>query len=279
MTAPSSHIDPTPQYINCWLPAPYQQTVAYRVQGSGRPVVLLHGLWDSSGLWQPAMEHLSAHYQLYAPDLPAHGQTPPRRPWKLREVAALLASWMRSLALPPATVIGHSMGGALAIMLAAAEPGLVNQLALVNAAGLPMQLPFLQAFVRTGLNFTDRQTTRYNARYGSPNRLQAPAIWQATHEVLNCDVRPDLKAVRCPTLIVWGMRDPLLPVQSAVALQHAIPGAELALLPNVRHQVPRQVPALLHTILDDFLARRDALDQDRANASYICASETKVLFA
>jgi pimeloyl-ACP methyl ester carboxylesterase len=257
MTAPASQIDSAPQYTSCWLPAPYRQTLAYRTQGNGRPVVLLHGLWNSSGLWQPTMDHLSQHYRLYAPDLPAHGQTPPRLPWKLREVAALLASWIRSLALPPATVIGHSMDGALAIMLAAAEPGLVNRLVLVNAAGLPMQQPFLRALVRTGLNLTDRQTTRYNARYGSPNRLQSLAIWQATHEVLTCDVRPDLKAVRCPTLIVWGMRDPLLPVESAVALQRAIPGAELALLPNVRHQVPRHAPAILHTMLDDFLARRD----------------------
>lgn len=266
MSAPASQIDPTPQYTNCWLPAPYRQTLAYRVRGSGRPVVLLHGLWNSSGLWQPAMEHLSAHYQIYAPDLPAHGKTPPRLPWKLREVAALLASWMRSLALPPATVIGHSMGGALAIMLAAAEPEMVHRLALVNAAGLPMQQPFLQALVRTGMNFTNSQTARYNTRYSSPNRLQALAIWQATHEVLNCDVRPDLKAIRCPTLIVWGMRDPLLPVRSAVALQRAIPSAELALLPNVRHQVPRQAPTILHTILDDFLARRDALEQNVISA-------------
>ncbi|HEU5201138.1 MAG TPA: alpha/beta hydrolase, partial [Ktedonobacterales bacterium] len=74
-------------------------------------------------------------------------------------------------------------------------------------------------------------------------------------------------AIRCPTLIVWGMRDPLLPVRSAVALQRAIPGAELALLPNVRHQVPRHAPAVLHTILDDFLARRDALEQEAHAAS------------
>jgi abhydrolase domain-containing protein 6 len=266
MTAPSFQIDPAPQYTRCWLPAPYRHALAYRAQGNGRPVVLLHGLWNSSSLWQPTMEHLSRHYRLYAPDLPAHGQTPPLLPWKLREVAAMLASWMRSLALSPAMVIGHSMGGALAIMLAAAEPGLVNRLVLINAAGLPMQQPFLRALVRTGLNFTDHQTARYNARYGSPNRLQSLAIWQATHEVLTCDVRLDLKAVRCPTLIVWGMRDPLLPVQSAVALQRAIPGAELALLPNVRHQVPRQAPAILHTMLDDFLARRDALEQQTASA-------------
>lgn len=262
MTVPSSQIDSTSQYTSCWLPAPYRQTMAYRVQGSGRPIVLLHGLLNSSNLWQPAMDHLSQHYRLYAPDLPAHGQTPPRLPWTLREVAAMLASWMRLLALPPATVIGHSMGGALAIMLAAAEPGLVNRLALVNAAGLPMQQPLLQALVRTGLSFKNQQT----APDDSPNHLQSLAICQATYEVLTCDARPDLKAVRCPTLIVWGMRDPLLPVQSAVALQRAIPGAELALLPNVPHQVPRHAPAILHTILDDFLARQDMLEQQAASA-------------
>jgi pimeloyl-ACP methyl ester carboxylesterase len=263
MAAPFFEPRPAPHEMqHCWLPAPYRQELAYRVSGSGRPVVLLHGLWNTSARWQHTMHHLSPHYRLYAPDLPGHGQTPPRLPWRLRDVAALLAAWMRLLALPPATLIGHSMGGALAIILAATEPQMINRLVLIDAAGLPMQRPFLRALTRAGLRVANRPTTRYTTRYSDTNRRPSLAFWQAADDILHCDLRPDLRAIHCPTLILWGTRDLLLPVQSAVALQRSIPGAELVMLPNVGHQPQRQVPIPFHHILADFLARPDPLEAD-----------------
>jgi pimeloyl-ACP methyl ester carboxylesterase len=241
-----------------WLPAPYRQQLAYRVTGSGQPIVFLHGLWNSSGEWERAFNLFSPRYRLYAPDLPGHGQSPARLPWRLREIAAMLAAWMRALEMPPATIVGHSMGGALAIMLAAAEPQMVDRLVLVNSIGLPMQRPFLRALLRAGQGVANHQNLRYTSRYGDPRLLQSLAIWQATNEVLACDLRPDLRLIRCPTLIIWGMRDPLLPVQSAVALQRAIPGAELVMLPNVRHHPSRQAPEPFDAILEEFLERWSA---------------------
>ncbi len=263
MAAPSSEprLAP-PEAQRLWLPAPYRQELAYRISGSGRPVVLLHGLWNNSALWQNTMSHLSPRYRLYAPDLPGHGQTPPRLPWRLRDVAAMLTAWMRSLALPPATLIGHSMGGALAIILAATEPQMVNRLVLVDAAGLPMQRPFLRTLTRAGLRVANRPTTRYTSRYGDTNRRTSLPFWQAADDILHCDLRPDLQTIHCPTLILWGTRDLLLPVQSAVALQRSISGAELVMLPNVGHHPQRQAPATFQHILADFLARTDTPDAD-----------------
>lgn len=243
------------ELVRSWLPAPHRQELAYRVAGAGRPVVLLHGLWNSSGGWKHTLDLLNPRYRLYAPDIPGHGQSPARLPWRLREIAALLAAWMRSLAMPPATLVGHSMGGALAIILAAAEPQMVDRLVLVNAAGLPLQRPLLRALTGAGLGFANHQNARYTSRYGNARPMQSLAIWQAMNEMLTCDVLPDLRAIRCPTLIIWGMRDPLLPTQSAVVLQRSIQGAELVMLPNVRHHPSRQAPETFHAILGDFLGR------------------------
>jgi pimeloyl-ACP methyl ester carboxylesterase len=230
--------------------------------GSGQPVVLLHGLWNSSRIWQDTLETFSTSYQLYAPDLPGHGQSPPRFPWRLREVAALLGTWMRSLEMAPATVVGHSMGGALAMLLAATEPKLVQRLVLVNAVGLPFRRPFLRTLTSAGMNFANQQNIRYTSRYGGRgHRLQPLATWQALNEIMTCDLRPDLSAIACPTLIIWGMRDPLLPTQVAVMLQGWIQGAELVLLPNVRHQPQRQAPAIFHDILGNFLDRWEGANQ------------------
>jgi len=243
------------ELLHCWLPAPYRQDLAYRVEGLGPPVLFLHGLWNSSGEWERAFNLFSPHYRLYAPDLPGHGQSPARLPWRLREIAALLAAWMRALEMPPATLVGHSMGGALAIILAAAEPSLVNRLVLVNTVGLPIQRPLLRRLTSAGQGIANHQNLRYTSRYGDPRLLQSLATWQATNEVLTCDLRPDISRIHCPTLIIWGIRDPLLTTQSAVALQRAIQGAELVMLPNVRHHPSRQVPESFDHILEDFLGR------------------------
>lgn len=243
------------QSVRSWLPAPYRQELAYRVAGNGQPVVMLHGLWNSSAVWKRTIERFHPFYRLYAPDLPGHGQSPPRLPWRLREIAALLAAWMRSLEIPPAALVGHSMGGALAIILAAAEPQLVERLVLVNSVGLPIQRPFLRALTRTRQGIANHQQARYTSRYGDPRRLRSLATWQATHEALECDLRPDISLIRCPTLIIWGIRDPLLPVQSAVALQREITGAELVMLPDVRHHPSRQVPEAFDHMLEQFLGR------------------------
>ena len=256
MAAPFPDEEPRKQeLVRIWLPAPYRQELAYRVGGTGRPVVFLHGLWNSSDEWKRAFDLFSPHHRLYAPDLPGHGQTPARLPWRLREIAAMLAAWIRSLEMPPATLVGHSMGGALAIILAAAEPQLVDRLILVNTVGLPLQRPFLRTLIRTGQGVANHQNLRYTSRYGDPRRLQSLSIWQATNEVVTCDLRPDISRIHCPTLIIWGIRDPLLPVQSAVALQRSIPGAELVMLPNVRHHPSRQVPESFHQIVEEFLSR------------------------
>jgi pimeloyl-ACP methyl ester carboxylesterase len=252
---------PRQEFARCWLPAPYRQELVYRVAGKGQPVVFLHGLWNSSAVWKRAIDLFSPHYWLHAPDLPGHGQSPARLPWRLREVKDMLAAWMRSLKLSSATFVGHSMGGALAIMLAATEPQLVERLVLVNSVGVPMQFPFLGKLMHAGQGLANHQNLRYASHYGSQRYLQSLAIWQATDEVLACDLRAELPLVRCPTLIIWGMHDPLLPVQSAVALQRSIQGAELVMLPNARHHPSRQVPATFDAILEDFLGRQDASDQ------------------
>jgi pimeloyl-ACP methyl ester carboxylesterase len=229
------------------------------VAGDGRSIVLLHGFVNSSALWNDTIAAFQHDYRLYAPDLPGHGQSPARLPWKLREVAEVIAAWIRQLALERATLIGHSMGGALAMLLAAAQPDLVSRLILVNTAGLPIQQPVLRAFTRAGLSFSARQYANALNRSSSPRSQQALALWQAAEDVLACDLRDELGAIDCPTTLIWGTGDPLLPLHSAVILQRLISGAELVFLPNLRHRPHRANPPIFQAILRDLLAR-DAVE-------------------
>ncbi len=253
----------TPPVTRAWIADPYRQELVYRVAGHGPPIVLLHGFVNSSALWSDTFAVFQQDYRLYAPDLPGHGQSPPRLPWKLREVAEIVAAWLQGLERAPATFIGHSMGGALAMLLAATRPELVQRLILVNPAGLPIQQPALRAFTRAGLSFSTRQYARAAKGQASPRSQQALALWQAAEDVLACDLRPELGAIRCPTTLIWGTRDPLLPLQSAVVLQRLISGAELVFLPNLRHRPHRANPSIFHTILRDVLAREQVESETR----------------
>ncbi len=258
MTAASfSEYSSVPTLARAWVPAPYGQEIVYRMAGAGQPIILLHGFVNSSALWNDTIAAFQQDYRLYALDLPGHGQSPPRIPWKLREVAEIVAAWLRLLEIERATLIGHSMGGALAMLLAAARPDLVKRLVLVNPAGLPIQRPVLRAFTRAGLGFSLRQHARVANDAVSPRSQQALALWQAAEDVLACDLRPELGAIGCPTTLIWGTGDLLLPLQSAVILQRLISGSELILLPNLRHRPHRANPQIFQAILRDVLTRED----------------------
>lgn len=255
-----------PALARAWVPAPYGQEIVYRAAGDGQPIILLHGFVNSSALWNDTIAAFQQDYRLYALDLPGHGQSPPRIPWKLREVAEIVAAWQRVLEIEQATLIGHSMGGALAMLLAAARPDLVKRLVLVNPAGLPIQQPVLRAFTRAGLGFSLRQQARAANGSISPRSQQALALWQAAEDVLSCDLRPELSDIHCPTTLIWGTGDRLLPLQSAVILQRLISGAELILLPNLRHRPHRANPQIFQTILRDVLAREVAAANSQGGA-------------
>src|SRR5207237_548752 len=104
--------------------------LAFLASGEGRPLVLLHGLGASSGVWHVQHPELARHHRVYALDLPGCGhspmpRTPPSGDWAVDDVVGA-----------PVTLIGHSMGGAIALLCALQRPELVRSLVLVSPAGL-----------------------------------------------------------------------------------------------------------------------------------------------
>ena len=105
------------------------ERVRYRVAGTGRPLVLLHGLAASGRWWRENVERLAEHRMVFLPDLP------PRVP--LARAPSLLADWLDALELPPIDLVGHSLGGLFAARVAADAPTRVRRLVLVAPAGVP----------------------------------------------------------------------------------------------------------------------------------------------
>jgi pimeloyl-ACP methyl ester carboxylesterase len=221
--------------------------------------VLLHGLGSSSADWTYQLPALGARHRVIAPDLRAHGRSP-RGQGRLTadvmagDVAALLAG----LALPPAHVVGLSLGGCVALVLALDHGARVRSLTLVNTFARPAPagprgalrflarlgllacapMPVVAAHVARGLFPRPEQHELYLAAMASLARNPRWTYLAAIRGLMAFDVRHRLGEVRCPTLVVAGDRDTTVSLAAKRRLQRSIPGAQLCVVVDSGHVTP-----------------------------------------
>jgi pimeloyl-ACP methyl ester carboxylesterase len=226
-------------------------TLYTEVTGKGSPVVLIHGLAGSTKWWSRNIAALARNHEVHTVDLVGFGQNKGGR-FVLAEAAGLLAEWMRRRGLRGASVIGHSMGGHIAVDLAAAHPELVSRLVLVDAAlnyaGAPQPSPDL-AKTLPYLPFAMLPVILPDAV-----RAGLKTLARATYQLVRTDMRPTLAKVRAKTLIVWGEHDPCVPLDLAYGLTHLVPCAGLAVIKGAGHVPQWEQPEAFNGIVGQFLA-------------------------
>jgi pimeloyl-ACP methyl ester carboxylesterase len=216
--------------------------------------VLVHGLSGSRRWWRYTAPVLERQYRVHVPSLIGFGGAA-RRP-DVPSIAGVIVEWMAQLEDVPYAVIGHSMGGQIALHVAAAQHTL-QRLVLVAATGLPRPLTLRDAALLVASSIPPRQ---WGAPLFIPLRSQvaAPgtrALVHATRLLLRDDVRRLLPQITCPTLVVWGALDPLVPVAHATALQKGIEHARTVVFPDAGHNVMADKPAAFNRLVVDFLVR------------------------
>lgn len=228
-------------------------TVRYRVTGSGPPAVFVHGLAGSWRWWEPVVELLAPRLRIHLIDLPGFGSARSRR-FVLGEAPAFVHGLVEEIGLGRPHLVGHSLGGAVCARVAALWPDSVGRLALVAPAGLldrrhPLQfaLPLVGAVRRTRPAFL-------RILLGDALRAGAPTLLRAGTQLLGDDgLRHELGSIRAPTLLVWGERDPLVPISLAVPYQEALPDARLVVIAGAGHVPMADRPAALAGALHAFL--------------------------
>lgn len=210
--------------------------------GAVAPVVLVHGLSASSRWWQAILPLLEGR-EARAVDLPRFG-----RRFRPEEAAGWLAGDLE--AGGPAVLVGHSLGGLVAASVAAGRPDLVRGLVLVAPAGAPAprSLPAYAA----GL-----ARTVAAARPSLVLRLVGDAVRSGPESLLH-GARFATGAsfsgrIACPTLLLWGARDRLIPVELAAGWQRAVPQARLTVLEASGHVPMVEEPSALAQCLLQFL--------------------------
>jgi pimeloyl-ACP methyl ester carboxylesterase len=267
--------------------------VTYRAGGEGPLLVLVHGITSSSASWEPVLPLLSEHFTVIAPDLLGHGQSDkPAGDYSLGSHACLLRDLMLALGHDSGTIVGHSLGGGVAMQLGYQFPELMDRLVLIASGGLGREVSlFLRAVTLPGAELVlpliasqpllsaggacARAGARVGLRAGadlgqialgiaSLSELGARrAFVHTARSVIDAggqrvDARDRLYlAEAVPSLLVWGERDPIIPALHGVRAHKLMPGSTLELFQGAGHFPHLEEPARFATLLRDFVRRTD----------------------
>ena len=230
------------------------------------PLLLLHGLGDSLAGWAQVADALARRYEVHLIDLPGHGLSRKPPDWRLRTLMDAVAHYARGLHEP--LLVGHSLGGWIALRLVLSGAVRPSSIALVNPAGALLAREQWEPF-RALVSARDRAgVARYldRAFHRAPLALRLfpsaviDAMWaESSQGILSALAESDflreaeLASVRSPLRLVWGARDRLLPEGTLEFFRRALPSAEVVLLEDAGHlphlEAPRALArALLATV-------------------------------
>ncbi len=261
----------------------------YRTAGRGPNVVLIHGMINSSRHWEAVAGRLAGSHRVIAPDLIGHGDSAtPRGDYSLGAHAASIRDLLATLGVERATIVGHSLGGGVAMQFFYQFPQLTERMVLVSSGGLGQEVsPLLRGAALPGSAALLRLATRprlVGAIAAGGDRLRsrgnsAGVYLQAVARALGplqedgsrrafletlrsvIDVHGQRVSARdrlyllgdMPTLIVWGERDRTIPIAHGREAERAIPNCRFASLPRAAHFPNLEDPGGLADALEDFL--------------------------
>jgi pimeloyl-ACP methyl ester carboxylesterase len=275
--------------------------VGYRMAGEGPVVLLVHGMAGSSQTWLGVMSILARHYTVVAPDLLGHGESAkPMGDYSLGAHASGIRDLLIGvLGIEHATVVGQSLGGGVAMQLAYQHPELCERLVLAGSGGLGREVSWilrLLAFPGAELLLPlvcPRFVAEAGGELGSfltDLGLRAPhwaEIWRAYASLAEPENRNAfIRTVRSvidpggqsvsandrlylaravPTLILWGNRDEIIPVEHGYAAAERIPGCRLEIFENAGHFLHVEEPVRFAGALSDFMEETEPAPFDWAS--------------
>lgn len=273
--------------------------IRYLQEGAGPVLLLIHGMAGTYENWRAVIDPLAREHTVLAPDLPGHGcSAPGAGDYSWGSLASHLRDLLAALGHDRATLVGHSLGGGIALQFAYQFPEAIERLVLVSSGGLGREVnPVLRAAALPGAD-------RFIAATAGPGRAASAALarvfsaagvrpsadiaevargWasladpgrrQAFLGTLRAVVGTNGQSVHAgdrlylvegvPVLIVWGRKDPIIPVRHAEQAHKAIPGSRLEIFDDAGHLPQTEDPARFVEVLERFLAETEPAHWDVA---------------
>ena len=272
--------------------------VSYRVGGSGPVIVLVHGVTSSSQSWEPVLPLLAERFTVVAPDLLGHGASAkPQGDYSLGAYSCLVRDLLLALGHERATIVGHSLGGGVAMQFAYQFPERVERLVLVSSGGLGHDVhPLLRAAALPGSELVlplitarpllaagaavARVLGQVGLTVGSDLGEMARGLAsladlsarQAFVHTIRAVIDPTGQRVDAtdrlylaetvPTLLIWGGRDRIIPVEHGVRAEELMPGSRLEVLEEAGHFPHHDEPIRFFTLLRDFVETTEPANVD-----------------
>ena len=272
--------------------------VTYTVAGTGEPLLLIHGLGGNRGTWNGVIDSLATRYTVIAPDLPGHGDSDsPAGDYSLGAHASVMRDLLMALGHPSATVIGHSLGGGIALQFGYQFPDRMDRLVLVGSGGLGPELTVMlraatlpgAGAVVAGLARIPEPVTRsalavLSVVPGVLARPDAGSLAEAIHGLAEPRRRrgfigtartvigwrgQTVSAVGqlsllagVPIMLAWGSEDRTIPPRHHQAVARRLPDAVAVEIPSAGHFPHETAPEALLPRLHDFLSGNAAFRYD-----------------
>lgn len=253
------------------------QRVHYAETGKpdGKPAVVMHGWGCDLTTVRSIAAALEDSMRVISVDLPGHGKSdeprllPDGKPWGVYEYADLMERLMDELKIEEATLIGHSYGGRIAIVLASRE-GTKNRIAktvLVDSAGIKPKRKlkyYLKVYsfksykkimpLIVGGKKAEEMTEKKRAKAGSADyRNSSPMMRMVMSRSVNQDLKDHLPKISAPTLLIWGENDTATPLSDGRLMEKLIPDAGLVTVKGAGHYSFLDNPGLFKAVILSFL--------------------------
>ncbi len=266
--------------------------LSYVQAGRGPVLLLIHGMAGTLENWQAVMEPLARTHTVLAPDLPGHGGSAPGGgDYSLGALAAGLRDLLVALGHERATLVGHSLGGGIAMQFSYQFPEMTERLVLVSSGGLgPEVSPILRAAALPGADLFIAATAALGSNVGATvarglafvglrPTTDVAEVARGYASLVDRDRRRAFLATLrgvvgtggqrvhagdrlylgegMPVLIIWGAQDPIIPAQHGENAHAAIPGSRLEIFEHVGHLPQLEAPARFIAVLERFIAESE----------------------
>ncbi len=239
-------------------------TISRRGPSTTTPLLLIHGAGGMNLSWPPQIRHL-ADTTVLALDLPNHGRSAPKAFDTLEEIASLVLDWLDRLEIAEIDCCGHSMGGAISLLMALQAPHRVRKLILIGSAARLAVNPTLLEFssnpdtlpqaVELLIKWSFAPSTPQRIRELTARRLLEGHPLMLYRDLSACnqfDLTRKLNQIQQPTLLLTGELDRMTPVANAQWLADNLPQVQLEIIPDAGHMVVLEQPDRIAQLLWKF---------------------------
>ncbi|HXQ59574.1 MAG TPA: alpha/beta hydrolase [Acidimicrobiales bacterium] len=262
---------------------------AFLSAGQGPPLLLIHGIGDSSSTWLPVVESFAGDHRVIAPDLLGHGLSDkPRADYSVAAYANGMRDLLSVLDIDRVTVVGHSLGGGVAAQFGYTFPERCERLVLVGTGGIARSVSVLLRLAAAPnadlfMPTFGSPVFKFGARMAAHGlRILGTDLGRDTEEILKVfDALPDAASRRAilrtlrsgvdwrgqvitmldraylaegmPTLLLWGAHDAIIPVEHAYLAAEALPGSRLEIFEDAGHFPHRSDPERFVSVVRSFL--------------------------